>query len=293
MDYWLGIGIQICIYIILVLSANLTVGMANLMTMCQAAFYGIGAYVGAVLLKSDMELPFIAVALIVMLATGLSSLLVSLASARLKGDYFVLGTIGFQMVVYSILNNWENGIMMGSSGIDGIPRIKLLCQWGLDDDFDYLIFALVMVVLVAYVLSRIQQSPYGRTLKAIRRDELSAQALGRNVNKMKISAFFISAAFSGLAGLIYASFIQRVNPDKFTLDTSVLILTALFIGGIGKRVWGPVLGAIVVVILPVLLRRVGLPQLEADYLRPVIYGVGLVLLMYFRPQGLLGDEKLK
>ena len=288
MDYWIGIGIVTCVFIILVLSANLTVGMANMLTMCQAAFYGIGAYVGAELLKCNVDLPFTVVALIVMAVTGLSSLLVSLASVRLKGDYFVLGTIGFQMLVYYILK-----IGVGAIGIKRIPRIKLFCSWSLENNFYYLLFAFVIVVLVMWLLSRIQHSPYGRALRAIRRDELSVQALGRNVNKMKISAFFISAALAGLAGLLFASYMKMINPEQFDLNKSLLILIALFIGGIGKRVWGPALGAIVVLILPALLLYLGLPQIKADYLRPVIYGVVLVVLMYSRPQGLLGDEKPK
>lgn len=102
MEYVMHIGIMLCIYIILVLSTNLTVGMANLLTMCQAAFYGIGAYIGTYFLM-QFNLPFVVIALLVMMATGLTSLLVSFASVKLKGDYFILATLGFQMIVYTIL----------------------------------------------------------------------------------------------------------------------------------------------------------------------------------------------
>jgi branched-chain amino acid transport system permease protein len=295
MEYLLHIGIMLCIYIILVLSTNLTVGMANLLTMCQAAFYGIGAYIGTYFLM-QFNMPFLLIALLVMLATGLTSLLISYASVKLKGDYFILATLGFQMIVYAILYNWVS-VTRGPYGISGIPSIKLfdglvfvLSPVGIRTNFT---FALALTMAVVWVFNRIQQSPYGRILKAIRTDELSSQALGRNTVRLKVWAFFISAAFAGVAGLIYASYMSYIDPTSFTLDESIFIITALFIGGIGSRVWGPVVGAAVVVILPELLRFVGLPNAVAANLRQVIYGLVLIVLMFVRPQGLLGDAKLK
>ena len=291
MEYLLHIGIMLCIYIILVLSTNLTVGMANLLTMCQAAFYGIGAYIGTYFLM-QFNMPFILIALLVMLATGLTSLLVSYASVKLKGDYFILGTLGFQMIVYTILYNWIS-VTRGPYVIPGIPSIKLFGLWSLNGIYAYFFLALVLAIGVALVFSRLQRSPYGRMLKAIRTDELSAKALGRNTVRLKSWAFFISAAFAGVAGLVYASYVSYIDPTSFTLDESIFIITALFIGGIGSRVGGPVVGATVVVILPELLRFVGLPDAVAANLRQVIYGLVLIVLMFVRPQGLLGDAKLK
>ena len=291
MEYLLHIGIMLCIYIILVLSTNLTAGMANLLTMCQAAFYGIGAYIGTYFLM-QFNLPFVIIALLVMLVTGLTSLLVSYASVKLKGDYFILGTLGFQMIVYTILYNWIR-VTRGPYGIPGIPSIKLFGVWSLSGIYAYFAFVLVVAVLVGLVFGRLQHSPYGRMLKAIRTDELAAQALGRNTIRLKAWAFFISAAFAGVAGLIYASYVSYIDPTSFTLDESIFIITALFIGGIGSKVWGPVVGAAVVVILPELLRFVGLPDAVAANLRQIIYGLTLIVLMFVRPQGLLGDAKLK
>lgn len=291
MEYLLHIGIMLCVYIILVLSTNLTVGMANLLTMCQAAFYGIGAYIGTFFLM-QFNLPFIVIALVVMVVTGLTSLLISFASVKLKGDYFILGTLGFQMIVYTILYNWTD-VTRGPYGIPGIPSIKLLGLWSLDGIYAYFGLAAVMAVVVAFIFSRIQHSPYGRILKAIRTDELSAKALGRNTVQLKAWAFFLSAAFASVAGLIYSSYVSYIDPTSFTLDESIFIITALFIGGIGSKVWGPVAGAAVVVILPELLRFVGLPDAVAANLRQIIYGLTLIVLMFVRPQGLLGDAKLK
>lgn len=291
MEYLLHIGIMLCIYIILVLSTNLTVGMANLLTMCQAAFYGIGAYIGTYFLM-QFNMPFVLIALLVMLVTGLTSLLVSYASVKLKGDYFILATLGFQMIIYTILYNWIS-VTHGPYGILGIPSIKLFGVWSLNGIYAYFCLALAIVVIVALIFNRLQQSPFGRMLKAIRTDELSAKALGRDTVQLRVWAFFISAAFAGVAGLVYASYVSYIDPTSFTLDESIFIITALFIGGIGSRVWGPILGAAVVVILPELLRFVGLPDAVAANLRQVIYGLVLIVLMFVRPQGLLGDAKLK
>lgn len=291
MEYLLHIGIMLCIYVILVLSTNLTVGMANLLTMCQAAFYGIGAYIGTFFLM-QFNLPFVVIALIVMALTGLTSIVISYASVKLKGDYFILATLGFQMIVYTILYNWIS-VTRGPYGIPGIPAIKLFGVWSLNGIYSYFFLSLVLVMAVVWFFGQLQRSPYGRMLKAIRTDELSAQALGRNTIQLKSWAFFISAAFAGLAGTVYASYVSYIDPTSFTLDESIFIITALFIGGIGSRVWGSVVGAAVVVILPELLRFVGLPDAVAANLRQIIYGIVLVLLMFVKPQGLLGDATVK
>lgn len=291
MEYLLHIGIMLCIYVILVLSTNLTVGMANLLTLCQAAFYGVGAYIGTFFLMR-FNLPFVAIALIVMVVMGLVSLLISYASMRLKGDYFILATLGFQMIVYTILYNWIE-VTGGPYGIPGIPGIRLFGVWSLNGILAYFIFALILTLLVVWIFSRIQHSPYGRMLKAIRSDELSVQVLGRNTMNLKTWSFFISSAFAGLAGVLYASYVGYIDPTVFSLEESIFIITALFIGGVGSRVWGPVVGAAVVVILPELLRFIGLPGPIAANLRQVIYGLVLIVMMFYRPQGLLGDAKLK
>lgn len=290
MEYIFHILIMLNIYVMLVLSANLTIGMANLLTMCQAAFYGIGAYIGTFFLM-QFNLPFVVIAIAVMLLTGLFSWLVSYASVRLKGDYFVIATMGFQLIVYTILYNWTD-VTRGPYGIPGIPGIKLLGLFELTGVYAYFVLSLVVAVIVVLVLYRLVKSPFGRTLNAIRADETMVQALGRNTVAFKAWAFFISAAVAGLAGVIYASYVSYIDPTSFTLDESIFILSALFIGGIGN-IKGPILGALFVVLLPELLRFVGLPDSVAANLRQIIYGMALILVMYFRPQGLWGKTILK
>ena len=290
MEYLLHIIIMLDIYVMLVLSANLTIGMANLLTLCQAAFYGIGAYIGTFFLM-QFNLPFVVIAAAVMLLTGAFSWLVSYASVRLKGDYFVIATMGFQMIVYTVLYNWID-VTRGPYGIPGIPGIKLLGLFELHGVYTYLALSLVAAVLVTVALYMLMRSPFGRTLNAIRADEQAVQSLGRNTAAFKSWAFFISAAVAGLAGVIYAAYVSYIDPTSFTLDESIFIISALFIGGIGN-IKGPILGALFVVLLPELLRFVGLPDSVAAPLRQVIYGLALILVMYFRPQGLWGKTILK
>ena len=290
MEYVFHIIIMLNIYIMLVLSANLTIGMANLLTMCQAAFYGIGAYIGTYFLM-QFNLPLVVIALLVMVISGAFSFLVSFASVRLKGDYFVIATMGFQLIIYTVLYNWTD-VTHGPYGIAGIPGIKLFGMLEVSRTYGYLILSLIMMAIVVWLFHHLVNSPFGRALNAIRADETATQAMGRNTVMFKSWAFFLSAAVAGLAGVLYASYVSYIDPTSFTLDESIFILSALFIGGIGNT-QGPILGALFVVLLPELLRFVGLPDAIAANLRQIIYGLALVLVMYYRPQGLLGKTILE
>ena len=290
MEYVFHIAIMLNIYIMLVLSANLTTGMANLLTMCQAAFYGIGAYIGTFFLM-QFHCPLVVIIAVVSLVTGLFSFVVSYASVKLKGDYFVLASMGFQLIVYTILYNWIP-VTRGPYGIPGIPGIRLFGIWDLSGVYAYFVLSLVLAVVAILLFNNLHDSPYGRTLRAIKADELMVQSMGRNTLAAKAWAFFISAAVAGVAGVVYAAYVSYIDPTSFTLNESIFIISALFIGGIGN-VKGPVFGALFVVILPELLRFVGLPDAVAANLRQVIYGLSLILVVYFRPQGLFGKTVLK
>jgi branched-chain amino acid transport system permease protein len=290
-DFFSDFFIMAGIYVILALSANLLIGMTNLMTLCLASFYGIGAYLGSFFLLHH-DLPFIVIALIVMVATGLSALLVALASIRLKGDSYVLATLGFQFVFISVLFNWGN-VTNGDKGVHGIPRIELGGILPLKNDLAYLALVVLVALLAIWMFSRLQRSPFGRGLRAIRYDELSAKALGRNTAGLKCWAVFLSAAFCGLAGLLYASFKESLHPNRFSLDICILILTSLFIGGAGNRVSGPVLGALIVAFLSValdILDNVGFDGIAN--LEQVLFGLALLALLFLRPQGMVGNTRI-
>jgi len=290
MNYILHIIVLLNIYIILILGANITVGLAGLLTLCQAAFYGIGAYIGTYLLM-QMNLPFILIALIVAVTTGLFSLLISYASLKLKKDYFTLASLGFQMIIFTILYNWVD-VTKGPYGISGIPTIKLFGVWGLKGLIPYAFFTIIIMLIMVGIFNILIKSPYGRLLRAIRSDETAVKALGRNTSAAKTRAFFISAAFSGIAGVLYASYIRFIDPTSFTLNESLFIICALFIGGIGNTK-GSIAGALFVIILPEILRFIGLPDAIAANLRQIIYGLALIIVIYYRPQGLCGKTVLR
>ena len=290
MEYVFHILIMLNIYILLVLSANLTIGMANLLTMCQAAFYGIGAYIGTFFLM-QFHVPLLVILAVVALVTGAFSLMVSYASVKLKGDYFVLATMGFQLIVYTILYNWTP-VTRGPYGIPGIPGIRAFGIWEISGVYGYLGLSIIMTCIVVLVFNRLLTSPFGRVLRAIKADEVMVHSMGRNTVAAKSWAFFISAAVAGMAGVVYAAYVSYIDPTSFTLDESIFIISALFIGGIGN-VKGPITGALFVVLLPELLRFVGLPDAIAANLRQIIYGLSLILVVYFRPQGLFGKSVMK
>lgn len=203
----------------------------------------------------------------------------------------MLATLAFQMIVFTVLYNWT-GITRGPYGISGIPSVRMLGIGEISGVYGYFALSTVFSLLVAFLLHHLKASPFGRVLTAIRGDEQIVAAQGKNPVRFKTYAFFISAAFSGLAGLLYASYISYIDPTSFTIDESIFILTALFIGGIGN-VKGPIAGAAFVVLLPEILRFVGLPDAMAANLRQIIYGVALVVVMLYRPQGFCGKIMLQ
>jgi len=290
MDYAFHILIIINIYIILTTCTNLLVGMTNLLSMGQAALYGIGAYF-AVLALIVFHWSLLPTLLFVMAMTALFSLMVAYPSLRLKGDYFVLATLGFQLIVFTILYNWIS-VTKGSYGITGIPSPVLIGGITISGKFPYFVLSVVLAGGVVLIFNRLFYSPFGRALKAVRDDELSALALGRNVTALKIWAFVIASAFIGIAGFLYASYVSYIDPTSFNLDEAIFILSAVIIGGTGN-IKGPIIGAVFVVILPELLRFIGLPDSVAANIRQIIYGLAIIILMRLRPQGLAGEYELK
>jgi len=266
------------------------VGLTNLLSLGQAALYGIGAYL-SVLALMVFHWPLIPTLLFSMIITSLLSLLLAWPSLRLKGDYFVLATLGFQLIVFTILYNWVS-VTRGPYGIPGIPNPKLFGDIEISGLWAFFVLSLVLVVVVVFLFHNLIHSPFGRALKGIRDDELSMQALGKNVTALKIQAFVISSAFIAISGFLYATYVSYIDPTSFNLDESIFILSALIVGGLGN-IRGPVIGALVVILLPEALRFIGLPDSVAANIRQIIYGLALIVLMRFRPQGIAGNYAIK
>ncbi len=281
---------MINIYIILTTSTNLLVGITNLLSIGQAALYGIGAYL-AVLALMYFELSLLPTLIFVMLGTSLCSLLIAYPSLRLNDDYFILATLGFQLIAFTVLYNWIE-VTRGPYGIPGIPSPKLFGEISISGILPFLILSSILSLGVALIFKRLISSPFGRALKAVRDDELSTQAIGRNVATLKIWAFVISSGFIGIAGFIYASYISYIDPTSFNLDESIFILSAVIIGGPGN-IKGPIIGAVFVVVLPEILRFIGLPDSVAANLRQIVYGLLIIIFMRFHEKGIWGDYVLK
>lgn len=284
MDYILHILVVLTIYTILSVSLDLVAGHTGLLSISQAAFFGLGAYTSA-LLAVRFGMPFLAGVLAGMIVATLVSFIVSLPSLRLRDDYFVIATFGFQMILFSVFNNWVN-LTRGPMGIPGIPK-PIIFGWHVTSRLDFLILAMAFACFAYFVVYRLISSPFGRVLHAIREDEGFAKMHGKNTLRFKIVAVAVSAALAASAGSLYAHYFTYIDPTSFTVMESILIISMIIIGGAGS-LWGPFVGAVVLVTLPEVLRLVGLPSAVAANLRQIIYGGLLVIMILFRPRGLVG-----
>ncbi len=289
MNYILHLLIMINIYLILAISLNLLVGYTGLLSVAQAGFYGVGAYISTLLIIK-LGINFFGALPIGIILAMCFSLLVSVPSIRLKGDYFILATLGFQAVIYGVLYNWVS-LTRGPYGIPGIPR-PILFGFEFNNIPSYFILSGILALLVFLIFRRIVLSPFGRTLKAIREDEIASLGLGKNVTKFKTISFAISAGMAAIAGALYAGYITYIDPTSFTIYESIFILTMIIIGGTGN-IKGSIIGVILVILIPEALRFLKIPDSIAANARQMIYGMLLVILMYFRPQGIAGEYKFE
>jgi len=284
MNYILHLVVLIEIYMILSLSLNLMTGYTGLVSLAHAAFYGIGGYISS-LLMINYGIDFILSVIFAVGGSFIISLLISFASLRFKGDYFILVTLAFQVIVFSVLYNWVD-LTRGPYGIPGIPKPNLF-GFEIDSSFSFTIFGFVLMGLVTGFLVLLFSSPFGRTLQAIRDDEIAALSLGKNIVSYKIRSVSIASGCAALAGILYATYVTYIDPTSFTLDESILLLSMVIVGGTGN-IKGPIIGAIILVLLPELLRFISIPDSIAANMRLIIYGLLLILFMRFRPQGIAG-----
>lgn len=284
MNYIYHILIMICIYVTLAQSLNLVVGYGGLLSLCHAAFYGLGAYI-ATLLMMQAHWPFSLSLVTAVVIVGAIAWLVSLPAIRLHGDFFVLATLGFQMIVFSILYNWVD-VTRGPYGIPGVPQPSVF-GFSITSPLFFLALVFVVSLLCCCVLWLLLSSPYGRTLQAVREDEIAAASLGKDVNAFKRSAFAWSGAVAAVPGVLFATYSSYIDPTSFGLEESIFILCILIIGGAGNF-RGSILGAVTLVLLPEVLRFLHIPDSVAANLRQIFYGLALVVMMRFRPQGMAG-----
>ena len=283
MEYALHIGVLCLIYGTLAVSLGLLVGQIGLLSLAHGAFFGLGAYTSA-LLSLGLGFPFVYAFAGAVVFGAACSLAVSIPALRLHDDYFVIATFGFQLVVVSIFKNWIE-VTGGPMGVRGIARPDL---FGVELGNPWLMF-LLAALLLSFALTivwRLARSPFGRVMRAISEDEILAASLGKKTFWFKIIAVAASTAIASSAGALYAHFATYIEPTGFDVTESILIVSMVIIGG-ARTTWGPIIGAVVLVVLPELLRLTGIPSHVAANLRQITYGAALVAMMFIRPGGLV------
>lgn len=291
------------IYVMLGLSLNIVVGYAGLLDLGHVAFYAVGAYCYAILAQHGVG--FWTTLPIAALLTGALGLLLGFPVLRLRGDYLAIVTLGFGEIIRILLNNLDS-LTNGPKGINNIPKpglfnIVFTRKGGAGETpfhelvgipfnteqrgiFLYLII-LALCLLTLWVINRLLRMPIGRAWEALREDEIACRSLGINTTAIKLSAFAIGAAFAGLAGAFYAAFQGGVSPESFTFWESAIMLAIVVLGGMGSQT-GVILAAVALTVIPEIAR-------EFSQYRMIIFGLVMVLMMIWRPQGLIPAQRPK
>lgn len=276
MEYILHLAIIICIYTILSQSLSLVAGYSGQISLAHAGFYGIGAYTTA-LLSVNYNMPALFNLIVALLLSGIIAFIVAKVAVKTIDDYYIIITLGIQVVIFSIMNNWQN-VTNGPLGIPGIPPFKIL-GFAFEGKISFLLLSVFFAGLVWLILKRLTASPFGTVLRALSEDEVYAKSLGKNVENAKITSFVISGMLASIAGVLYAHYISYIDPTSFTVDESIFILSIVIIGGM-RNLKGIFLASVFLVLLPEALRFVGMPSAIAANMRQIIYGVALILVIY-------------
>ena len=274
--YYIRVATIVGIYVILVSSLNMIIGFTGMFSLGHAAFYGIGAYTSA-MLTTMAGWPFWLALPAAGIVAGLFGTLIGLATLRLKAVFLAFTTLGFGEITRIVILNWRS-FTRGPLGIAGVP-IPRLFGWQFDGRGYYYLVVVLAAATVA-VAARVYHSRVGRALVAIREDETAASSMGINVFGYKVLVFALACGFAGIAGSFFAHFQRFISADSFANLESFVIITMVALGGTGS-IAGPILGALILVVLPEVFRFL------AQY-RGVIYGLVLVLVIVLKPGGLAG-----
>jgi branched-chain amino acid transport system permease protein len=288
MDYIIHIAIYCAIFSILGLSLNLIVGYTGLFSITHATFYGIGAYATAILL-TRFEANFFVSIIAGIAAAFVVSVLIGIILSRFQEDYYAVVSIGFSVISLAVFLNWQK-VTHGPIGIPGINRPSF-GGFVFSSNFSFLVLSLLIVSLIFFVCRYIVSSSFGRVLRAIRENEKTIEIFGYKTVYYKLTIFVIGAVMAAIAGSLFASYITFVCPSMFSLHESIFIVVIIILGGLAD-LRGSVIGALFMILLPEALRFVGMPTGIAAQARQVIYGVALIVLMLYRPQGLTGEYKI-
>ena len=309
---WVRILDFTLLYIMLALGLNIVVGYAGLLDLGYIAFYAVGAYLYALLASPHfgLHLPFWALLPIGALVAGMFGVLLGAPTLRLRGDYLAIVTLGFGEIIRIFLNNLNApvNITNGPQGVNLIDPIQLggfsfgqthsLFGLSFPSVYTYYYLFLLLTLVIVFVSLRLQDSRIGRAWVAIREDEVAAEATGINTRNVKLLAFAMGASFGGISGGLFAGFQGFISPESFNIFESVIVLCMVVLGGMGN-IAGVILGAVLLTTFPEALRYLGDLQkflfnevlVDPADLRMLVFGLALVLIMIFRPAGLLPSER--
>jgi branched-chain amino acid transport system permease protein len=280
-SYWRATLVVAAVNVILAIGLDFILGYAGQLNLGHSAFYGIGAYVSTLLIMLA-GVPFWIAFVLAIVASGAAGIVLAIFAVRLRGHYLAIASLGFAVIVHQVLLNWIS-LTQGPLGIYAIrppPPIALpgLPAVSFSDTANMLYLVAGFALLFYLLLDALVRSPVGQALTAIREDEVSAASFGINCTAWKVFAFGVGSAGAGAAGAFYAAFVGTLVPDAFIITESFTILAMVIVGGMGTLI-GPVFGAILLTILPEILRGFG-------DLRLVLYGAALTLVVLFMPGGM-------
>jgi branched-chain amino acid transport system permease protein len=306
---WVRITNYAILYVLLALGLNIVVGFAGLLDLGYVAFYAVGAYTYALLASPHfgLHLPFWIVLPIGAAVAALFGVLLGTPTLKLRGDYLAIVTLGFGEIVRIFLNNLSRpvNITNGPQGIAHIDpfsigsfslaRPETIAGIDFSGPIKYYYLLLLVMLAVIVVNLRLQNSRIGRAWEAIREDEIAARAMGINTRNLKLLAFAMGASFGGIAGGMFSAIQAFISPESFVLVESIMVVSMVVLGGMGN-IWGVILGALLLSFTPEILRWTvdpaqqalfGRSVIEPEVIRMLLFGLALVLVMLFRPAGLL------
>ena len=284
MNYFLHIAVILEIYILLALSANQKVGLSGLLTLAQAVFYGIGAYVTAITITKFGFSYWLALPTALAICV-FAALLFSFIAGKVRELYFSLATLAIQIIFFSVVYNWIS-LTNGPYGIAGVSSPEIFGV-KINTPGNFALFGGFWVLCVIFFYRWFLKTPLCRMIEATRDDQIAVLSLGKNPNYYKRISIMISAVIAGIAGTLYATYATYIDPSSFTLDESILILSIVLIGGAGGII-GPITGAVIYILLPELLKFMQMPDSVAANMRMILFGLLLVLIVRFKPKGIFG-----
>jgi len=291
-NYLIAMAVFACLYALLALGLNLVWGMAGMINLGLVGFFGVGAYVSALATKRGGA-PIVVGLAAALALTALAGVAMAMVTARLRGDYLAIITLGFSEVVRLIASN-EIWLTNGTDGISGIPGPWRGRVTPATFNVIFLLIALLAVGAVLLVLQRVRHSPFGRVLRAIRDDDQVAAVAGKHVIRFKVEAFAVSAGILGLAGALWGHYTSYIAPEVFVPLLTIYVVLALTAGGTGNN-WGAIVGAFLVVFFLEATRFAtgwlpGLKPVQVAAVRELLIGASLLVVLRLRPAGLLPER---